>query len=320
LSALEAIKPLISKLSPSDILEVEAFVAQSIQRQATDVALAKRSESALKSACVHCGFQTLMRWGRAKSGTQRFKCRNCKATFSATTGTPLYRLRNRHLWSKYLGLMNRHIPLRELQEHHGIGLSLPTLHRWRHRFLSALVTNPEAKLAGLIEADEKFFRTSYKGSRGWKRKAPPQQRRARKHGGSDKRGLSNDQVPVLTALDRSGAICQTQLPNLRWSVVSDAMSPWIEPDSLICSDGNLAYARVAQQAKCEHMVAKKAGQNAGGLSIGRIDAYHRDVENLINRRCMGVGTRYLMNYFGWQRRIRQRKPFGGDLLAEMLAG
>ncbi len=96
------------------------------------------------------------------------------------------------------------------------------------------------------------------------------------------------------------------------------MAPWVEADSLICSDGNGAYVRVAKVTGCEHMVAKKGGQNAGGLSIGRIDAYHRDVENLINRRCMGVGTRYLMNYFGWARRITQHKPFGNGLLAEML--
>ena len=67
------------------------------------------------------------------------------------------------------------------------------------------------------------------------------------------------------------------------------------------------------------MVAGKGGSNTQNLSIGRINAYHRDVENLVNRRCLGVGTRYLMNYFGWQRRMAQRKPFGGDLLAELMA-
>jgi len=96
------------------------------------------------------------------------------------------------------------------------------------------------------------------------------------------------------------------------------MVPWVEADSLICSDGNLAYQCVAKEAGCEHIVAKKGGQNTKGLSIGRIDAYHRGVENLINRRCMGVGTCYLMNYFGWARRITQHKPFDGDLLGEML--
>ncbi len=216
--------------------------------------------------------------------------------------------------------MNRHIPLRELQEHHGIALSLPTLHRWRHRFLSALVANPATKLAGLIEADEKFFRTSYKGSRGWKRGKRPQNRRARKRGGADQRGLGQQQVPVLTALDRSGDICQSQLTDLKWATISEAMNPWVEAESMICSDGNGAYASVASQTGCEHMAVKKgAGGNALNLSIGRIDAYHRDVENLINRRCMGVGTRYLMNYFGWARRITQHKPFGNDLLGELLS-
>jgi hypothetical protein len=69
------------------------------------------------------------------------------------------------------------------------------------------------------------------------------------------------------------------------------------------------------------MVAKTGGHGAdetGELSIGRVDAYHRRDENLINRRFMGVGTRYLMNYFGWARRITQHKPFGNDLLGELL--
>lgn len=317
MSKIEQIKGEITSLPTSDLLAINDFIAQFVQTQATQVALTKRAQAI--STCIHCGFDCLVQWGRAKSGTQRFKCRNCGHTFGSTTNTPLYRLRNRHLWSRYLDLMARHIPLKALQEAYDFKLSLPTLHRWRHRFLSALVANPETKLSGMIEADEKFFRTSYKGSRGWKRRQRPQDRKARRRGGADQRGLGNQQVPVLTALDRSGAICQTEIPNLQWATIQNAMVPWVEADSLICSDGNRAYIGVAAAAGCEHMEAKKGGLNTKGLSIGRIDAYHRDVENLINRRCMGVGTRYLMNYFGWARRITQHKPFGGDLLAEMLA-
>lgn len=258
-----------------------------------------------------------MRWGRSDAGTQRFKCRNCKATLGTTNDTPFFRLRKRNLWTRYLGLMTRHLPLKALPEHK-IGMSLPTLHRWRHRFLSALVANPETKLAGLIEADEKFFRTSFKGSRGWKRDAPPQARRARKRGGANQRGLGSQQVPVLTAMDRSGAICQTQLPDMKWATIVGAMAPWIEGESVICSDGNRAYGRVAKATGCQRITAKKGGQNARGLSIGRIDAYHRSVENLINRKCYGVGTRYLMNYFAWERRIAQHKPFGQELMGEMM--
>jgi transposase-like protein len=317
MAKIEAIKKAITRLQTFDVIDLNAFIAQHIANQSLQVALEKRAQALLKSSCEQCGFVCLMRWGASNAGTQRFKCRNCKATFGATNDTPFFRLRKRHLWTKYLGLMTRHIPLKAMPAE-GIGLSLPTLHRWRHRFLSVLVANPEAKLAGLIEADEKYFRTSFKGSRGWKRGTPPQARKARRRGGADQRGLGQQQVPVLTALDRSGTICQTQLPDTKWASIEGAMSPWIETESVICSDGYGAYAQIAQKAGCEHMVAKKGGANTRGLSIGRIDAYHRDVENLVNRRCMGVGTRYLMNYFGWARRITQHKPFGGDLLGEMM--
>ncbi len=322
MSVANALKVRLKKLNASEVIELERFVSELVQRQAVSIAMERRVDQT--THCVHCGMAGLMRWGRSNAGTQRFRCRNCKASFGATTNTPLFRLRNRHLWSKYLGLMGQHVPLQRLRDHHGLGLSLPTLHRWRHRFLSVLVANPAQQLAGLIEADEKFFRTSFKGTRSWKRRTPPQDRRARKRGGADQRGLGNQQVPTLTAVDRSGAICQTQIPDIRWPTIEAAMSPWIESDSVICSDGNLAYQRVAQNTGCEHIVAKTKGKsiqtgNAKGLSIGRIDAHHRDVENLINRRCMGVLTRYLMNYFGWSRRIMQHKPFGNDLLGELLA-
>jgi transposase-like protein len=313
----ERIKSQLGKLPAADILSIEAFVADLVQRQALDVALERRCQSL--TACVHCGLTDPMRWGRSKCGTQRFKCRDCKATFGATNDTPFFRLRNRHLWTRYLGLMRRHVSLKDLREHHGLNLSIPTLHRWRHRFLAALNGNPAGgKLAGLIEADEKFFRTSYKGSRGFGRGQPPQERKPRRRSVAGQRGLGTEQVPVLTALDRSGTIMQDQLPDMKWSTIAGQMTPWVERESVICPDGNGAYALLAQRTGCEHMLAKKGTHNSRGLSIGRIDAYHRDVANLINRRCNGVSTRYLMNYFGWARRITQHKPFGNDLLAEML--
>lgn len=56
----------------------------------------------------------------------------------------------------------------------------------------------------VFEADEKFFCTSFKGSRGWKKKDFPQMRRARRRGGAGVRGLGEQQVPTLTAVDRTG--------------------------------------------------------------------------------------------------------------------
>jgi transposase-like protein len=194
MAKIEFIKKAITRLQTSDVIDLNAFIAQHLSNQALQVALTKRAQTLLNSPWPQCGFTCLMRWGASDAGTQRFKCRNCKATFGATNDTPFFRLRNRHLWTKYLGLMGRHIPLKALPAE-GIGLSLPTLHRWRHRFLSVLVANPETKLAGLIEADEKYFRTSFKGSRGWKRKSPPQARKARRRAARISAGLDSSKCP-----------------------------------------------------------------------------------------------------------------------------
>lgn len=169
-SPTDILKRKLAKLSTKDVLDVQAFVADLVSQQATDVALERRSTDT--KTCLHCGDSKIQRWGRSKAGTQRFKCQNCKATFGATTGAPFYRLRKRHLWSRYLGLMGHHVALWRLRDEYDLPLSIPTLRRWRHRFLSRLTTNPCQPLAGMVEADEKFFRTSFKGSRGWKCKKP----------------------------------------------------------------------------------------------------------------------------------------------------
>ncbi|MCE6949475.1 IS1595 family transposase [Cereibacter sphaeroides] len=307
----------LRKVAARDLIAIESFVAELVQTNAISVALERRVEKT--DSCPICGAKRIQKWGKSNAGTQRFNCRDCGKTFGATNGTAFYRLRRRALWTRYLGLMGQHISLRDLQEKHGFKQSLSTLHRWRYRFLASLAKEPGDKLAGLIEADEKFFRTSFKGSRGWRDGNAPQQRKPRKRGGASQRGLGQEQVPTLTAMDRSGVIRQVRLPDLKWLTIAGELKSWVEPASVICSDGNLAYKTATIQSGCEHIVAKgRQGHNAAGLSIGRIDAYHRDVENLINRRCMGVSTRYLMNYFGWARRMKQHKPFGNEWLVEML--
>lgn len=314
--SVERIKSQLRKFSAKEVIDLEAFVSRLVQQQAVSIALERRSS--VTTQCVHCHGDQICRWGKAGSGSQRFRCRDCRMTFTVTRSTPFFRLRNRHLWSRYLGLMTQHVSLKRLRDDHKIPLSIPTLHRWRHRFLASLVANPTVLLAGVVEADEKFFRTAYKGSRGFKRGNAPQQRRARRRGVAQRQGLGAEQVPTLTAMDRSGAIYQAGIPDLRHKTIANRIAQWIEPASVLCTDGNQAYPKAAKLAQCLHVIAKTKNRTRTHLSIGRIDAYHRDVENLVNRRCMGVSTRYLTNYFGWARRITQHKPFGNDWLGEML--
>src|SRR4051812_9348560 len=97
------------------------------------------------------------------------------------------------------------------------GVAVSTAFRWRHRFLTAPAASPI--LTGIVEADETFVLLSYKGSRAWERAeqglpgAEAPDRAARGRGGkATKRGLSHEQVPILVAADRSGAVVSAVLP------------------------------------------------------------------------------------------------------------
>ena len=133
-------------------------------------------------------------WGRA-CGLKRYRCRECRKSFNALTGTPLARLRKREAWKTYAQAVAESVSVRKAAQRTGV--SVPTAFRWRHRFLS-LAKDAKAKtVSGIVEADETFFLKSFKGARKMSR-AP------RKRGGvARKRGASDEQVPVLVLRDRS---------------------------------------------------------------------------------------------------------------------
>src|SRR4051794_11098883 len=169
--------------------------------------------------CPHCAQAAPpQRWGRA-SGLRRYRCKACRKTFNALTGTSLARLRKKERWLAYGEALAAGMSLTKAAAHCGVRLT--TSFRWRHRFLRAPPATPRA-LGGVVEADETFFRRSHKGSRRWRRGDAPPGRRPRRRGEpASKRGLSAEQVPALIARDRAGHTADAVLPDLG----ADAIAP-----------------------------------------------------------------------------------------------
>ena len=228
--------------------------------------------------------------------------------------------------------MTDHRSVRKIVEA-GIGVNHTTVWRWRHRFLKAAVQDNTATLSGVIEADETFFVRSYKGHRGWVKGRPPETRAARPRAwGATKRGLSGEQVPVLTALDNAGGVYEAILPSL--AAIEAALDGRITAGSVVCSDGTAAYVKAAVKVGAEHRrvvvptitpVAVKAAplptkrRQKGRLGLGRVNAHHGQIKGLVNGRCRGVATRYLGNYLGWHRAMLREGFTGKALLDRALA-
>lgn len=172
-------------------------------------------------------------------------------------------------------------------------------------------------LSGIVEADEAYFLRSFKGHRGWKNGAPPENRPPRYRGsGAVKRGLSSEQVPVVTALDRVGGLVEVVLEERRDEEIITALRGAIAPGSLLCSDGHGAYPKLAEETASEHRTIepfkptpeqKASGlpwRRPGVLTLGRVNGHHSVLKNTINGIFRGVSTRYLPNYLAWLRALR----------------
>jgi len=248
--------------------------------------------------CVHCGAERVLRWGFSH-GLQRFRCQDCRRSFNALTGTPLARLRKKASWLIFAETLSEGLSVKAAAERCSVAPS--TSFRWRHRFLQAKTADSEA-LSGIVEADETFFRLSYKGSRRWRSGQNPPDRSAKKRGSkAQKRGLSHEQVPVLVTRDRSGSTRACVLENRSAGAIEAAIGAVLPKDGILCSDAWDAFGVVARKHDIRHEpINLSAGERVREniWHFQNANAHHSRLKDWV-RDFKGVATRYLPNYLAW---------------------
>ena len=148
-----------------------------------------------KIVCPDCESEHCCRNG-VISGLQRYKCKACQRTFNRLSGTAFARLRQKEKWLDVVESLQSKDSLSGMCEK--LEVSRTTSVRWRHRFLKGFANRSVAKLGGIVETDETFFRVSEKGSRKLTRKS-------HKRGGDQaSRGMPLEEYStVIVARDRS---------------------------------------------------------------------------------------------------------------------
>jgi transposase-like protein len=247
--------------------------------------------------CPHCASHSLQRWGHV-SGLPRYRCKDCRRSFNALTGTPLARLRKKERWAEHVqALMTGESVVKAAKR---CDVAVSTAFRWRHRFLSAPAIDKPARLSGIVEADETYIRESFKG----KRSDLP--RPARKRGGkAHKRGLSAEQIAVLVARDRSGRTTDTVLTRHDRAAVTAALTGIVTPANQLCCDGGKPIVGFARRARIPCCILPKPGGPMPGaptLHINNVNGYHGRLKEWL-RPFHGVATAYLDHYLGWRRTI-----------------
>jgi IS1 family transposase len=211
------------------------------------------------------------------------------------TGTPLSHLRHKSKWLDYLDCVLNSTTVRRAAA--AVSVAKNTSFRWRHRFLTVTKTDRPKRLHGIAEADEMYLLQSEKGARNLDRPA-------RKRGGTaSKRGISEEQVCILVARDRTGQTLDfvTGKGPVTKRQLHQCLPPILAEDVLLVTDSNAAYRYFAAEAGVSHeSVNLRAGVRVrGAIHVQNVNAYHSRFREWLSR-FHGVATHYLPNYLGWR--------------------
>lgn len=282
----------LNQLTKRQRQKVIARLTATSRREMTADVIEQAASERLR--CPRCGAAKLYRHGHV-DGLQRYRCVGCTKTFNALTGTPLARLRHKTKWLDYLDCMLVATTIRRAAKE--VQVHKDTSFRWRHRFLSLTKNDRPKRLHGIAEADELYLLESEKGARRMGRDP-------RKRGGAaTKRGISDEQVCVLIARDRTGQTLDfvTGKGPVTKAQLHQHLPPALDHDVLLVTDANAAYRYFAREAGISHQfVNLRAGVRVrGAIHVQNINAYHSRFRQWLDR-FHGVATHYLPNYLGWQ--------------------
>ena len=138
---------------------------------------------------------------------------------------------------------------------------------------------------------------------------------------ASKRGLSDEQVPILVALDRSGTTTCSVLPSVTADNVQAVLEPRMDDDILMVTDGNNIYPPCAKSPGIKHKpLNQSAGERVrGAIHIQTVNNRHSRFKDFL-RRFHGVSTKYLGIYLHWFERYEIAKSSPRSYLATATGG
>lgn len=250
--------------------------------------------------CPHCGLVDVKKNGKTKSGHQRFQCKGCGKSFTYATRTIFHGAKlPLDTYLRYVHCMMHGMTVRATA--YECRISKNAAFFLRHKILDVLQEmQSKVKLDGIVEADETFFRISFKGnhsrSQFFSMPREPHMRGER----SKKSGISLEKVCVPCAVNRDGKSI-AQIANLgRASVrsISSVFGGRISPDAVLCTDKHNAYVGFAEREGINLLQLKSTQRVSGTLGIQHINGYHSQLKTFMER-FHGVATKYLNNYLVW---------------------
>ena len=276
--------------------------------------------------CPRCGCPSVVRRGRDGRGRQRWLCRGCGRSFTASTLGPVSWSKLRpEAWEEFARRVADGVPLRVVCERRGV--SMPTAWFMRVRACEAMATDLGPFRCGEgIGAQAGGMMVPESLSGGGAFEMPREPRRA---GGQAAGGVPSGRVCVLAGENSLGDVsaevcCRGRATKAR---VRETPGGRLADGSVLAADAHWAYAGTggALGVDAEHL-AYHSGDEANARLSG-VNALHSRLAGFLLR-MNGVSTRRLRHYLSWfcwpgrarRRQRRDPRPQPLDPLPHVPAG
>lgn len=284
----EQIKDLINKLN---------YALQVVENRKNTPSKVAHNENN-KVMCPFCKSNHIVKNGKNKSKVQTYKCKACNKRFNDLTGTLFYRSKlNINQMEKLLNCIIDKNTIREIASI--LNVNIKTAFIYRQKILSALsLINDVQILDGEIEADEYHISINLKGT---KKKDMPRASKPRESHGGSKRGISNHQVCIATAIDEHDTIYYKIVGtgHITSDSVKSTFKNKITNNSKFITDCNSSYESFFNENNIPYeQVKSETHMNSNGYTLSNINSLHSDFKDFLTK-FRGVSTKHLKGYLGW---------------------
>ena len=275
----------------------DALVAMLRERLLPDVTEAQVASGELR--CPVCGSRELVRNGHTRKNTQRWACKDCGRTRCAEAGPIMLHTKLPYkTWHEYIPLFVDHVSSPKVAQR--LHVQQRTAWFMRIRVLEALFKNLPAfqAIAGSgVQVDEIYFRESFKGTRFEDLEEPPREPRGGKAGGTAKRGISNDQICVVTGVDDAGqflydVVCRGPLTV---EAAKSSLDGRINSGAIVVTDRHRAYPKALESIGAAFHEAVSSEDHG---KLERINHIHSSIRTFMAP-FRGVSTKWLHLYLCW---------------------
>ncbi|MDO5758792.1 MAG: IS1595 family transposase [Rhodobacterales bacterium] len=318
-SLLDTLLRSIANLPPAQISKVEAAITTARRRAEAVVEIDTIGE---ERPCPRCGGHHRSAWGTTRAGARRWRCKNCKLTWTGRTGTPLAGIHRPGLFIEVARNMldPNDTPLSCRKLGHRLGVSRDTIWRWRMLILEQIKALTPSVLSGIIETDETFQRESRKGSREWVRHKrdphlypkPPRKPWYEYPKRRPPRAMARAwSCPILGVVDRSGKATFQHIRDTLQPTIDAALVPQVAPDAIVPFDGAPQYEAIAKANKITYEVlikGRRGRRTPKAHHLNSVNSLHAEWKKDFQPIWRGPATKNLDGYTRWMVARRDTDP------------